>query len=130
MGGCLSVVVAMLGTRYAPSFAGKILFIEDTGEKAYRIDRMLVHLKQSGALNEVAGIAFGSILPVEGSAQERAAIAHFIKEQTCGLRCPVLAGFEAGHGSAHFTIPLGVRARLDSRRGKLSLLEAAVSAST
>jgi len=130
VGGCLSVVVAMLGTRYAPSFAGKILFIEDTGEKAYRIDRMLVHLKQSGALNEVAGIAFGSILPVEGSAQERAAIAHFIKEQTCGLRCPVLAGFEAGHGSAHFTIPLGVRARLDSRRGKLSLLEAAVSAST
>ena len=70
------------------------------------------------------------IVPVEGSAQERAAIAHFIEEQTCGLRCPVLAGFEAGHGSAHFTIPLGVRTRLDSRRGKLSLLEAAVSAST
>lgn len=127
IGGCLSVLVAMLGTPYVPSFAGKILFVEDTGEKAYRIDRMLVHLKQAGVLNEVNGIVFGAIRPVEGSEQEQEMIAHFIEEETHGLRCPVLARLEAGHGSEHFTIPLGVRSRVDSRRGTLSMLEAAVS---
>jgi muramoyltetrapeptide carboxypeptidase len=130
IGGCLSVIVAMLGTRYTPSFAGKILFIEDTGEKAYKIDRMMVQLRQSGVLNEVAGIVFGTIRPVEGSAQERQMISHFIDEQTRGLGCPVLSRLEAGHGSEHFTNPFGIRARLDSRRGTLAMLESAVSVPT
>ena len=58
IGGCLSVVVAMIGTPFEPRFDGRILFLEDTGEKAYRIDRMLVQLRQSGALGRVAGIVF------------------------------------------------------------------------
>ena len=55
IGGCLSVLVATIGTPFEPRFDGRILFLEDTGEKAYRIDRMLVQLRQSGALGRVAG---------------------------------------------------------------------------
>ncbi len=126
IGGCLSVVVAMLGTPWAPEFAGKILFLEDTGEKAYRIDRMLVQLKQSGALDEVAGIAFGGLPAPEDSERERRLISEFIAEQTGNLGCPVLCGLEAGHGTENLALPLGVRARLDSRTMKLSFADAPV----
>jgi muramoyltetrapeptide carboxypeptidase len=126
-GGCLSVVVAMLGTPYAPDFRGKILFLEDTGERAYRIDRMFVQLRQAGVLEQVAGIAIGAIRPVDGSADEQRLIARFVAEQTEGLGIPVLYGIEAGHGTENLTIPFGVRARIDAGARRLKIIEAAVS---
>ena len=125
IGGCLSVIVAMLGTPWAPDFGGKILFLEETGEKAYRIDRMLVQLRQSGALSRVAGIVFGGLPAADGD-QERRLIGGFIAEQTAGLDCPVLCGIEAGHTTENLAIPFGLRARLDSRAMKLSFAESPV----
>ncbi|MGH7934932.1 MAG: S66 peptidase family protein [Candidatus Binataceae bacterium] len=127
VGGCLSVVAAMIGTPFSPRFDGRILFLEDTGEKAYRIDRMLVQLAQAGVLRRVAGVVFGAIRPVEGSESERAHIARFVAEQTCGLGCPVLFGIEAGHGTENLTLPLGVRVRLDGEHRRMIFLEAAVT---
>jgi muramoyltetrapeptide carboxypeptidase len=126
IGGCLSVVVAMLGTPWAPGFDGRILFLEDTGEKAYRIDRMLVQLRQAGVFDQVAGVVFGGMRPVEGSEQERALIAEFVADQTAALPCPVLFGIEAGHGTENFTLPFGVRVRLESDRRRLVFAESAV----
>jgi muramoyltetrapeptide carboxypeptidase len=127
IGGCLSVVVAMIGTPYEPRFDGRILFLEDTGEKAYRIDRMLVQLRQSGALGRLAGIVFGAIRAIDGNEQESAMIARFAAEQTAGLGCPVLYGIEAGHGTENFTIPFGVRARIDSAARRIIFTEPAVT---
>jgi muramoyltetrapeptide carboxypeptidase len=126
IGGCLSVVVAALGTPWAPKFDGRILFLEDIGEKAYRIDRMLVQLSQAGVFDRVAGVVFGAIRPVEGSEQERVLIAQFIADQTAHLECPVLLGIEAGHGTENLTLPFGVRARLDSASRRLTIIETAV----
>ena len=126
IGGCLSVIVAMIGTPWAPNFEQKLLFLEDTGEKAYRIDRMLVQLKQAGVLDKVAGIVFGGLPAPEGE-QERRLMAGFIAEQTAGLKVPVLCGIEAGHGTENLTIPLGVRATLDSRAMRLKFAEPPVS---
>src|SRR5271167_3825127 len=95
IGGCLSVIVAMLATPFAPRFDGRILFLEDTGEKAYRIDRMLVQLRQAGVFDRVAGVVFGAIRPVEGNAQERARIAEFVADQTAAVNGPMLFGIEA-----------------------------------
>jgi muramoyltetrapeptide carboxypeptidase len=117
----------MLATPFAPRFDGRILFLEDTGEKAYRIDRMLVQLRQAGVFDRVAGIVFGAIRPFEGSEQERARIAVFVADQTAGLKCPVLFGVEAGHGTENLTLPFGVRARIDCRRRRLIVTEPAVS---
>jgi muramoyltetrapeptide carboxypeptidase len=126
VGGCLSVLVAMLGTPWAPVFDGRVLFLEDTGEKAYRIDRMLVHLRQAGAFDHVAGIIFGSIRPFDASSAEQARILEFIGEATAGLPCPVLNGIEAGHGTENLTLPFGVRVRLDGSSGRVIFIEAAV----
>jgi muramoyltetrapeptide carboxypeptidase len=127
IGGCLSVVVAMIGTPFEPRYDGRILFLEDTGEKAYRIDRMLVQLRQSGALGRVAGIVFGAIRAIDGNEQETQLIARFAAEQTSGLGCPVLYGVEAGHGTENFTIPFGVVARIDSAARRIIFAEPAVT---
>jgi muramoyltetrapeptide carboxypeptidase len=127
IGGCLSVIVAMIGTPWQPVFDGRILFLEDTGEKAYRIDRMLVQMRQAGIFERVAGIVFGSLRPIGESESERALIADFLAEQTTGLKCPVLFGIEAGHGTENWTLPFGIRVRLDGKRCRMTFLEAAVS---
>ena len=127
VGGCLSVVAATLATPFAPRFDGRILFLEDTGEKAYRIDRMLVQMRQAGVFDRVAGVVFGAIRPVEGSEQERARIAEFVGHEMAGLKCPVLFGIEAGHGTENLTLPFGVRARIESSHGRLVIAEPAVS---
>jgi muramoyltetrapeptide carboxypeptidase len=127
MGGCMSVLTAMVGTPWAPAFDGKILFLEDTGEKAYRVDRMLVQLRQAGALQRCAGIVVGAIRPLDGDEREGRLIARFVAEQTRGLGCPVLFGIEAGHGTENLTLPLGVRAAIDSKSRRLIVMEGAVS---
>ena len=127
VGGCLSMVAAAIGTPYMPPLDGAILFLEDTGEKAYRIDRMLVQLGQAGVLARVAAVVFGALRPPESSEAERRLIDECVAEQSARLDCPVLAGIEAGHGSANFTIPFGVRARVDAAARRLSFLEPAVA---
>jgi len=127
VGGCLSMVAAAIGTPYAPPFDGAILFLEDTGEKAYRIDRMLVQLGQAGVLGRVAAVVFGALRPPDGSEAEYRLIGECVAEQAARLDCPVLSGIEAGHGSANFTIPFGVRARVDAAARRLSFLEPAVA---
>lgn len=126
IGGCLSIVVAMLATPYAPDFSGKILFLEDTGEKAYRIDRMLVQLRHSGALARVAGVVFGGMRAPGDSESEQRLIREFAAEQTAGLGVPVLWGIEAGHGTENMTLPIGLQARLDAAACRVSFMEKAV----
>jgi muramoyltetrapeptide carboxypeptidase len=126
MGGCLSIVVAMLATPYAPNFDGKILFLEEVGERAYRIDRMLVQLRQSGALGRCAGIVFGAIRPYGNEENEARMIQRFVTEQTAGLEIPVLFGIDAGHFTNNLTLPFGVRARIDSASRRLTILESGV----
>lgn len=126
MGGCLSIVVAMLATPYAPNFDGKILFLEEVGERAYRIDRMLVQLRQAGALSRCAGIVFGAIRPYGNEENEARMIRRFVTEQTAGLEIPVLFGIDAGHFTNNLTLPFGVRARIDAASRRLIILESGV----
>jgi muramoyltetrapeptide carboxypeptidase len=126
-GGCLSVIVAMIGTPWAPKFEGGILFLEDTGEKAYRIDRMLTQLRQAGILRRVAGVVFGAIRPVDRTSRESELIGDFVREAARELDCPVLSGIEAGHGTANFALPFGLNARIDAAQRRLVFTEAAVA---
>ncbi len=126
MGGCLSIVAAMLATPYAPNFDGKILFLEEVGERAYRIDRMLVQLRQSGVLSRCAGIVFGAIRPFGGEENEARMIQRFVAEQTSGLEIPVLFGIDAGHYTNNLALPFGVSARIDSSSRRLTILESGV----
>jgi muramoyltetrapeptide carboxypeptidase len=126
VGGNLSLLSATLGTRYAIQPEGAILFIEEVGEHPYRLDRLLAHLRLAGVLDSVAGIAVGGITEtpeMEGTPTA----AEVVADALGGLGIPVATGFPFGHIDDNWTLPLGVRARLDADAGTLALLEPAVA---
>ena len=124
-GGCLSLVAASLGTSYEIQTKGKILFLEDTGEPAYRIDRMITHLRLAGKLDPAAGLLLGSFSDC-GAKGADCSIDDVLSDVLSGLNIPILANFPAGHIQDNWTLPLGVRARIDADARALHLLEPAV----
>jgi muramoyltetrapeptide carboxypeptidase len=120
-GGNLTILCHLLGTPYAPSFKGCILFIEDCGEALYRIDRMLMHMKLSGCLEGVTGIMLGSFKDCGPEADICNLVASVFDDRVI----PITAGWPAGHAESNLTLPLGIRARLDADKGELVLLECA-----
>ncbi|MET7456558.1 LD-carboxypeptidase [Streptomyces sp. NPDC005574] len=122
-GGCLSMLTSDLGTPYAlPAARGGLLLLEDVGEPAYRVDRMLTQLLRTGLLDGVAGVALGSWTgcgPYDGV---RAVLA----DRLGGLGVPVVEEFGFGHCEGALTVPLGVGAELDADAGTLTLDEAAL----
>jgi len=127
-GGCLSVVVATLGTPYAVQTDGCLLFLEDVNEKPYRIDRMLTHMRQAGVLDHVAGVIFGEMSGCVAAEYERVSVRDVIAEAFADAPYPVAFGLSSGHGAGTLTLPLGVRARLAGER--LTLLESPVAERT
>ncbi|MBI4516101.1 MAG: LD-carboxypeptidase [Deltaproteobacteria bacterium] len=121
IGGCLSVLVAMLGTPYDIDTAGRLLLLEDHNEKPYRIDRMLTQLRQAGKLEAVAGVVFGEMPGCTANPNEAVTVRDVIAEAFADADYPVALGLPTGHGAGTATVPLGVRARLAGER--LTLLE-------
>jgi muramoyltetrapeptide carboxypeptidase len=112
-GGCLSMLVASLGTQHEIRTAGTILFIEDVASKPYQIDRMLMQLKLAGKLNEVRGMIFGEMLDCRQGPDQDYTLEDVILRIVKDLRIPVAIGLRSGHVSrANITLPIGVRARL------------------
>ena len=127
IGGNLTLLQCLVGTAYFPDLAGAILFLEDVGEDLYRIDRMLAHLRLSGALRHLAGVVIGRFTDLERSSADGALGLDEVLGNYLGpLRIPVAYGFPVGHIDDQWTLPLGVRARLDADAGELDVLEPAV----
>ena len=122
-GGCLSVITALLGTPHEPDFRGALLFLEDVGEPAYRLDRMLTQWLQSGRWSKVAGIVVGTMAPARGETEED--LCRVLRVVGTALAVPVWYGFPAGHEGKNVALPFGVKARVDAR-GRLFLLESPV----
>lgn len=130
LGGCISILAAGLGTPFAPRLTGSVLFLEDIGTKPYQWDRMLLHLRYSGRLEDVRGIVFGDMGQCVGEEEQdllERAILHGLR----GFSGPVAIGLRCGHvNGANRTLPLGVSARLDLTdvvNPRLTFLEPAVS---
>lgn len=127
-GGNLTLLQCLIGTPYFPELAGAILFLEDVGEDLYRVDRMLAHLRLVGALRRLAGVLIGRFTGLKRSGIDGAlGYDEVLAEYFGPLGIPVAYGFPVGHVDAQWTLPLGVRARLDADAGELELLEPAVS---
>ncbi len=138
-GGNLTVLAAMAGTRTLPAHAGAILFVEDVGEKPYRLDRAVTQLRQAGVLASVAAIVVGQLTDcVDGNGPPGAgesalsALEHprggptalgAIVSALDGLDVPVLAGLPLGHEASSRAILLGADARVDVERGVLTVGE-------
>jgi muramoyltetrapeptide carboxypeptidase len=134
-GGCLSILVASLGTPYEIRTAGTILFLEDISAKPYQIDRMLMQLKLAGKLADVRGIIFGEMLDCLQNQNDRNKDQGYTLEEVVlrvvgGLGVPVAYGVRSGHVSrGNITLPFGVNAALNVTTGGVSLriLEAATT---
>lgn len=116
VGGNLSLVAALLGTPWAWDARGALLFLEDVNEEPYRVDRLLTQLRLAGVLDAAAGFVLGSFT-------KAAAPTDLMHEMLARLGKPLLAGWPGGHGTPNRPLPLGLRARLDSSAGTLTLTE-------
>jgi muramoyltetrapeptide carboxypeptidase len=132
VGGNLAMLAAVCGTPYQPDMRGAILFLEDVGEPLYRIDRLLQQLRLAGLLDGVAGVAVGEFTemldPVTAAeAASEPSLESLLAETLTPLGVPVVMGLPFGHGVQNWTLPVGIRARLDATAGTLSILEPAMS---
>ena len=125
-GGCLSILVASLGTPYEIRTAGTILFLEDIAAKPFQIDRMLMQLKLAGKLTEVQGIIFGEMLDCRQNTNANKDQGYTLEEVVLrvvgDLGVPVVYGLRSGHVSRrNITLPFGVRAALKIAPSGVSL---------
>jgi muramoyltetrapeptide carboxypeptidase len=130
-GGCLSILVASLGTPYEIKTAGTILFLEDVAAKPYQIDRMLMQLKLAGKLNDVQGIIFGEMRDCLQHANQGYKLQEVVLRIVGDLGIPVAYGVRSGHVThGNITLPIGVHSELIVRNGQVTfkILEASVTA--
>jgi len=132
LGGNLSILCTTLGTPWQASFKGVILFLEDLAEEPYRFDRMLTHLLNAGALQQVAGVAIGINAncrdpKAKKSNEYRQTMEDVMRDRLLPLKVPVVSGLPFGHIPLNATLPIGVRAKLDGVNGDLVIEEAAVN---
>ena len=129
LGGNLTVLTSLVGTPWLPDFSGAIMFLEDTDEAPYRIDRMLTQIGQAGILRRVAGVVFGQCTncrPSDGSTSLFTLI-EVLQQHLQPLGVPVYTGAMFGHVDDQFSLPVGCRAEIDADAGTIRLLEAPVA---
>lgn len=112
LGGTLTQLLASLGTPWAfDPPAGTILFVDEVGERPYRLDRMFTQLRHAGVLGRMAALVFGELPGCDepGGTTARATVADLVE----GFPGPVLFGFPSGHTAGPaWTLPFGVEARV------------------
>jgi muramoyltetrapeptide carboxypeptidase len=124
IGGNLAVLCGVIGTPFEVETAGRILFLEDISERAYRIDRYLSQLKLAGKLSAVAGVLLGTFSYEDGDkADEQSDIHSLFKEYLEPLGVPVLAGFPAGHDRFNLALPMGALVRIDADQKNVAVCE-------
>jgi len=112
-GGCLSILVSLLGTPWEPRTEGKLLFVEDVGAKPYQIDRMLWQLRKAGKLDGVKGFVFGEMLDCVSPGADWKLLEEAILSALDGLDVPIAIGLRSGHVSRqNVTLRFGVEAEL------------------
>lgn len=129
IGGNLSLLSALVGTPYAADFNRALVFLEDIGEAPYRIDRMLTQLELSQSFRHSAAVMLGVFDKCGPPDNEPSlSLAETIDDHLANSSIPAVYGYSFGHIAHQFTLPMGLKARLDTEKQTLTLLESAVSA--
>ncbi len=126
LGGNLSLIVKLFGTPYQPAFEGAILFLEDVSEYPHRIDGYLAQLRLAGVFDRIAGLILADFKDCERPRRARFTmpLKRIFQDFFGRVPFPVALNFPFGHSKNKFTLPLGVRATLDSKKESLVLEEA------
>lgn len=118
VGGSLSMLAALCGTPWQVETRGCVLFLEDVGERPYRIDRLLTQLAGAGMFDEVAAVVIGDMVDCDDG--EELSWRHAVDRVFRSLAIPVLAGIPFGHGVPNLALPLGVDAQVDAGAGRVT----------
>lgn len=120
-GGNLSLIVSSIGTKYEINTKGKILFIEEVGEEPYRIDRMLLQLKQSGKFKDAAGIVLGQWTRCTADEADKSlTLEEIFDDLIVDEKKPIIYNVACGHSTPTMTLPMGAMAKIED--GKLIIL--------
>ena len=117
LGGNFTCLLRLLATPYAPDFRGSILFLEDTGEKAYRVDGMFTHLRLAGILDQIGGLILGQFDHTDPAEQDR--ITAVLEREAKRIGVPCVSGAPIGHFPEQIIVPQGAPAALDATIGHL-----------
>jgi muramoyltetrapeptide carboxypeptidase len=131
IGGNLSVAVSLIGSEFDIDTKDKVLFLEETSEEPYRIDRMLTQMLMAGKFDDVSGIALGVFdncepKKVNPSFESSFSLMEVLFDRLSGLNIPVVYGLSFGHIKNKFTLPFGIKSELNADAQTLTLLEQAV----
>jgi muramoyltetrapeptide carboxypeptidase len=126
VGGCLILIVDLIGTSEQIDMAGKIVLIEDVDEMPHRIDAKLTHLINAGHLQKAAGILIGEMTRTDDRTDK--AIGgkpwrEIVQERLAPLGIPTIIDFPCGHAPQMLSLPLGIHAKLNANEGTLTYLE-------
>lgn len=123
VGGNLSLLTSLMGTKHEVNTKGKIVFIEDVGEAPYRIDRMLTQLISAGFFDKAKGIILGIFAGCEKKDEETQSLHQVVEERIKRLQIPAVYGFSFGHIDHQCTFPIGAKAIFEADEGVVYLLE-------
>ena len=121
IGGCLTSFLYLAGTKYMPDFKGKILLLEDTDEKTYKIDLLLNQLKQQKNFSLLNGIIIGKFSDCIMIDSFDGDINACIKDFTAGLNIPVISDFDYGHIPNRYILPIGHRVKISASPEKCTV---------
>ena len=130
IGGNLKTIETLAGTRSDIDTAGKLLFVEDTGEYLYSIDRMFWHLQRTGKLQQLAGLVVGGfkIKPDDPGEEFGRTLYDIVTERVAPYNYPVCFGFPVGHQKDNFALKYGVPHLLDVQEMEVNLTDVSVPA--
>lgn len=126
VGGNLATMIASLGTEYDVDYNGKILFLEEIGEKTYKIDRMLNQLKKFKVFKKINGIILGDFKNCPADSDNDMCLIDVFKDYLSDLKMPVVYDFESGHSEPMITLPMGAKVRIDTAGKEIKILEKVV----
>ena len=116
MPGCLAIICSMIGTPFIPDITNAILVIEDIGEEPFRIDRMLVHLKNAGVFEQIGGLVVGQFLKEDAKTEaiSQSELHQRIDEIIPDFQGPIITNVPYGHGHVRWSLPVGVPVKLST----------------
>ncbi len=128
VGGNLMLMASSLGTPWEIDTKGRIVFIEEVGERTYCVDRMLTQLRLAGKFEDCAGVVFGDFAdcPIEYP-EYGLSLEEIIRDVAAPCGKPIFTGLRCGHCTPKLTLPFGVKCRMDADKCTLTVLESAVT---
>lgn len=119
IGGNLSLIVASLGTKYEINTDNKILFLEETNEATYRIDRMLQQLKLAGKLDKIKGVILGDFKNAKRAEKDDMSLDDVFFEIFKNMNIPIIKNFKSGHVRPFITVPIGAITKINTFKDEI-----------